>query len=244
MLNLIYAEFLKMRRSMMALVSLAGSAVTPLITFTSFVVYRERHGLGELTMEKLMSDTSLYTVILIGTPLFGVLATWLFNREFVEDTLKSVLVIPVSRTALIVAKFITLFVWLIGLSVWAWLVAVLLGFAGGFSGATAAILWKYLLTFVAEGCWLFLLTTPIVFATLLLRNYVPVIVLTVSITLVSIVVGNSEYRAVYPWTAIIPIISGDFPPEYSRFVPYVSILATSFAGFIASIVHFNRMDIQ
>jgi bacitracin transport system permease protein len=244
MLNLIYAEFLKMRRSMMALVSLAGAAVTPLITFTSFVVYRERHGLGSLTMEKLMHDTSLYTVILIGIPLFGVLATWLFNREFVEDTLKSVLVIPVSRTSLVVAKFVTLFIWLVGLSAWAWLVAVLLGFAGGFGGATAPLLWNYLVTFVAEGCWLYLLTTPIVLATLLLRNYVPVIILTVSITLVSIVIGNSEYRAVYPWTAILPIMTGDFPVEYAKSVPYVSIIGTSLSGFVASIAVFRRMDIQ
>lgn len=244
MLNLIYAEFLKMRRSMMALVSLAGAAVTPLITFTSFVVYRERHGLGTLMMEKLLSDTSLYAVILFGTPLFGVLATWLFNREFVEDTLKSVLVIPVSRTSLVVAKFITLFVWLVGLSAWSWLVAVTLGFIGGFAGATTALLWRYLVTFVAEGCLLFLLTTPIVFATLVLRNYVPVIVLTVSITLVSIVIGNSEYRAVYPWTAILPIMTGEFPVEYSRWVPYASILVTSLAGFVASLAWFRRMDIQ
>lgn len=244
MLNLIYAEFLKMRRSMMALVSLAGAAVTPLITFTSFVVYRERHGLGPLMMEKLLNDTSLYAVILIGTPLFGVLATWLFNREFVEDTLKSVLVIPVSRTSLVAAKFVTLFFWLVALSAWSWLVAVTLGFIGGFGGATAALLWRYFVTFVAEGCWLYLLTTPIVLATLVLRNYVPVIVLTVSITLVSIVIGNSEYRAVYPWTAIIPIMTGEFPVEYAKAVPYASIIATSLAGFVASIAWFRRMDIQ
>lgn len=228
---------------MMAFVGFAGAAVTPLVTFTGYMLYRNKHP-GEIySMETLLSETSLYMVILIGTPLFGVLATWVFNREFAENTLRNILAIPVSRSALVVSKMIALFVWIEVLSAWSWLVAVVLGFAGGMWDGSSGVLVRYLAQFLVEGCWLFLLMTPIVFATLVLRNYVPVIIITVAITLVSVVIGNSEYQAVFPWTAILTVVTKKFPAEYPRAVPYVSIIGTSIAGFVASLAYFRRMDV-
>lgn len=244
MLKLIRAEILKMRRSMMSLIGFAGAAVTPVVTFTGYMLYRERDHASAYSVETLLSETSLYMVVLIGTPLFGVLATWVFNREFAENTLKNLLVVPVSRLAVIASKVAVLFGWVLVLSAWSWLLAVVLGLAGGFSGFSADVLLRYLVRYLIEGVFLFLLLGPIIFATLAFRNYVPVIVLAVCITLVSVVIGNSEYRAIFPWTAILPIMSGKYPEEYPRYVPWVSIFAASFAGFAGSIVYFKRMDVN
>jgi bacitracin transport system permease protein len=73
---------------------------------------------------------------------------------------------------------------------------------------------------------------------------VPVIVLTVAITLVSVVVGNSEYRAVFPWAAILPVLTGKYPAEFPTFAPIVSILTTSVIGTVGSFIALGRMDIS
>jgi bacitracin transport system permease protein len=243
MIKLIRAEIAKMKRSTMFAVSFAGAAVTPFVTFTGYLLYGNRHPEEIVTVERLLSETSLYMAVLIGTPLFGVLAAWLFNREFEERTLRSVLSVPVSRAALFFAKLAVLVIWILVLSSWAWLLSLVLCLVGEFPGGSFEIVSRYFFQFVENGLLLFLLMGPIVFVTFLFRSYVPVIVFAVCLTLVSVVVGNSEYRSIYPWTAILPIISGKYPPEYPRFVPFLSISIATIGGYAASFLSFRRMDI-
>jgi bacitracin transport system permease protein len=180
--KLIRAEIAKMRRSTMFFVSFAGAAVSPLVTFTAYLLYEKRQSAEIVTAERMLSETNLYLSILIGTPLFGCLPAWLFNREFGERTLRSVLSVPVSRAAFFFAKLAVLFVWIIALSVWAWLLSLALCLIGDFPGGSFDIVLRYFIRFVANGILLFLLMGPNVFVTFVCRSYVPVIVFAVCLT--------------------------------------------------------------
>jgi bacitracin transport system permease protein len=243
MTNLIQTELLKLKRSSMVRIGFAGVSVAPVATFAGYLLYRGSVPSEPCTMELFLSETGMYMVLLIGTPLFGVLATWLFNREFAENTLKSLLPIPVSRSAILASKTVVLFAWILLLSLWCWLLAVALGFVGGFSGGSAELFGRYLARYVAEGFCLSLLSGPFVLATLALRNYVPVIVLAVSVTLVGVMVGNSDYCDFYPWTAILSVVSGTPRSSGPFWVPCVSIAATSVAGYAGALLYFTRMDV-
>ncbi|WP_253296431.1 ABC transporter permease, partial [Vibrio cholerae] len=52
---------------------------------------------------------------------------YLFGREYIEDTLKNLLIIPISRESFLVSKIILLFLWIQTLSVIAWLLTLMLG---------------------------------------------------------------------------------------------------------------------
>src|SRR5699024_12500647 len=70
--------------------------------------------------KELFYNVNLYTVLIIGAPLYGVVTTYLFNREYVENTIKNILTIPVSRVSFIMSKTLLLFMWIMMLTMIAW----------------------------------------------------------------------------------------------------------------------------
>src|SRR5699024_11555933 len=88
-----------------------------------------------------------------------------------------------------------------------------------------------------QTCALPIFSTPIILVTLVMKNYVPTIIFTVVITLINVMGGSSEHRALFPWAAAGDIanhtLPSTYPPEYS----YTAIIVTALTGFIALIVY-------
>src|SRR5699024_12174033 len=98
--------------------------------------------------------------------------------------------------------------------------------------------------FSIGGVLLFILSTTIILVTHVMKNYVPTIIFTVVITLINVMGGSSEHRALFPWAAAGDIanhtLPSPYPPEYS----YTAIIVTALTGFIALIVYFKKADIH
>src|SRR5699024_12338976 len=98
--------------------------------------------------------------------------------------------------------------------------------------------------FSIGGVLLFILSTPIILVTLVMKKYVPTIIFTVVITLINGRAGSSEHRALFPGAAAGDIanhtLPSTYPPEYS----YTAIIVTALTLFIALIVYFKKADIH
>src|SRR5699024_8074595 len=141
------------------------------------------------------------TVLIIGAPLYGVVTTYLFNREYVENTIKNILTIPVSRVSCIMSKTLMLFMWIMMLTMIAWFLAVVLGLLTQLDGLDISLLVESFKESSIGGVLLFILSTPIRLGTLVMKNYVPTIICTVVRTLINVMGGSSEHSAVVPWAA-------------------------------------------
>src|SRR5699024_12168327 len=64
----------------------------------------------------------------------GVVTTYLFNREYVENTIKNILTIPVSRVSFIMSKTLLLFMWIMMLTMIAWFLTLFLVLLTQFDG--------------------------------------------------------------------------------------------------------------
>src|SRR5699024_2820976 len=113
--SLLFTELLKLKRSSMFLLSIAGAAVAPLVMVVATYVNKP-----STPFKELFYNVKLYTVLIIGAPLYGVVTTYLFNREYVENTIKNILTIPVSRVSFIMSKTLLLFMWIMMLTMIAW----------------------------------------------------------------------------------------------------------------------------
>ena len=244
MLNLLYTELLKLKRSNMFLVSIIGTAVAPFMCFISYLMKKKERPDIPLKFDMFFSDTNLYIVLLIGVLLYGVITAYIFNREYVENTLKNLLTIPVSRISLVMSKLILLFIWIMILTTTAWVLTLIFGLIGQFEDFSTTILIKSFKEYVAGGSLLFLLSTPTIFVTLLFKDYVPAIVFTIAVTMVNVLIYNSKYSAVYPWSAVNVVASNVFHPEYPMEYSYISIIVTSVIGLTAAIIHFKKEDIR
>ncbi|MDM5186751.1 ABC transporter permease [Bacillus sp. DX4.1] len=245
MVNLLYTELLKLKRSNMFLISILGAAVAPfMIVVASYIHMQDKKSNSIIVFGQLLSEAHMYTVVVIGVPLYGVITAYLFNREYAEDTLKNLLTIPISRMNFLISKLIILFLWIMILTLVSWGLTVVFGLLGQFEGLSSLLLIKSLGGFFIGGAFLFILSTPVIFITIALKNYVPTIVFTIVIVLLNLMTTNSKHRGLFPWQAAGDISKNTllptYPPEYS----YIAIFATSFIGLIALITYFKRVDIH
>ncbi|MDZ5471282.1 ABC transporter permease [Bacillus sp. 31A1R] len=245
MVNLLYTELLKLKRSKMFFISILGASVAPiLIVVASFLHLKTKTNAEPILFEELFFQGNLYTVIIIGVPLYGVVTAYLFIREYLEDTLKNLLTIPVPRFSLIICKSILLFLWIMLLTMFTWSITLGLGVLFQFEGLSASLVIHSFRQFLLGGALLFVLSSPIIFITLWLKNYVPTIICTIVITLMNVMASNSEHRDLFPWAAAGDIATNSMLSTYPAMYSYMIIGVISVVGWVCTIFYFNRVDVN
>ncbi|MBT2289403.1 ABC transporter permease [Paenibacillus albidus] len=245
MVNLLAAELLKLKRSKMVLLSVIGAAFAPLMVVLAFYISKNTRPAEEVAgFDVLFYNTSMYTILLIGVPLYSVVTAYLFNREYVEDTLKNLLTIPVSRTQLLLSKMLLLLLWILLLTGVAWVLTIVFGWIGQFEGLSGALLGKTLVQYFIAGLFMFILSTPIILITLVMKNYVPTIIAALIINLVNVLAFNSEHRGLVPWAAAFDISNGTLMSTYPAWVSYLIIGSTALICFITALIYFRKVDIH
>src|SRR5699024_10163289 len=147
----LFTELLKLKRSSMFLLSIAGAAVAPLVVVVATYVNEPSPPFKEL-----FYNVNLYTVLIIGAPLYGVVTTYLFNRTYVENTIKNSLTIPGSRVSFIMSKTLLLFMWIMMLTMIAWFLTLFLGLSTQFDGLHISLLVESFKEFSIGGVLLFI----------------------------------------------------------------------------------------
>lgn len=235
---------MKMKNSKMFLVSLLGGIVSPLLTFFMLLAHYQHNPDQTLTLDSFFNQTHLFIVFLVGTMLFALITTYLFNREFEEDTLKNLLTIPVGRTELIMSKLFILIVWVEIIMLFSYLMVVLLGMIGRFEGFDINVLLLYFKKYLYTGLLLYLLTPTITLITILFRSYIPSIAFSIFATLGTLIIMNSKYLSLYPWSIPVFMTFTDQHSEYPIFFSWAIIMGVFIVSLTASLVYFNRTDIN
>ncbi|MCR8845175.1 ABC transporter permease [Paenibacillus sp. SC116] len=244
MVNLLYTELLKLKRAKMFMISVIGSMAAPIMMFIAFLSMKREKPETILTFDVSFYNTNLNVLMLIGTLLYGVIAAYLFSREYTEDTLKNLLTIPVSKTSLIVSKWLLLLLWIFMLTLVAWVMTLLLSFVAQFEGLSVAVIVDSLRQFFVGAFLLFLLSTPIILITMLFKNFVPTIIFTAVVTMANLTVIDTDYQGLFPWSAVHMVVTNSTEFVYPISYSYAIIFATSILGLAATIVYFKRSDID
>src|SRR5699024_1219384 len=113
----------------MFLLSIAGAAVAPLVVVVATYVNEP-----STPFKEVFYNVNLYTVLIIGDLIYGVVITYLINLEYVENTIKNILAIPVSRVIFIMSKTLLLFICIIMLTMIAWFLTLFLCLLTYFDG--------------------------------------------------------------------------------------------------------------
>src|SRR5699024_1764606 len=163
-------------RSSMFLLSIAGAAVAPLVVVVATYVNEP-----STPVKELFYNVNLYNVLIIRALLYGVVTTYLFNIEYLENTIQNILTITVSRVRCIMGKRLLLFMWIMMLVMIAWFITLLIGLLTQFDCLDISLLVESFKEFSIGGVLLFILSTPIILVTLVMKNFVPTIIFTVVI---------------------------------------------------------------
>jgi ABC-2 type transport system permease protein len=247
----VWVEVLKARRSLMPLFTALGFAFVPLGGGFFMIILRDPElarqvGLisakAQITMG--VADWPAYLEFLAmavgagGVIIFGLIASWVFGREYSDRTLKDLLALPTTRTAIVLAKFVVVAAWCAALVVIVYLIGLVVGAAIALPPVTAQVFFQGTLTLVITACLTITLVTPVAFFASAGHGYLPPIgfvILALALANVLAIAGWGEY---FPWA---------IPGLYSQGEPlmpasYMIVLLTGLAGLAGTIAWWELAD--
>jgi len=175
----------------------------------------------------------------IGMVGFGFVTSWVFGREYAENTMKDILSLPVSRSSIVISKLLVVTIWCILLTLVFLTFGILFGYLAGISGLTYEILARFLSTFMSVSLLTILLCTPVAFFASYSRGIllpVGIIILTMIIANFSGLIGLGPY---FPWS-----IPGSLciPPFRLEMASYVILFITSISGLSGTLLWWRFAD--
>ncbi len=241
MFDVILMEFKKLKRTTIVWLSVLGGVAAPLLNFMLYM-YRKSNGY-DAVFSDMVNQVNMFILLLLGLMLYSLVTAYTYSREYEEDTLKSVLTIPVGRTTLVISKLIVVIIWVFLLTLLSYVTTTILAIIGGFSGIDSASLFAAFKYFIKSFLYMLPLLTPVIFATLLFKKYIPAMVMSIVIATSNLMIMNSKYAEIFPWT--IPLILTNPPDvrEYPVYLSYVSLTATGIIFLILSVIYFRKRDL-
>ncbi|MCR5753393.1 MAG: ABC transporter permease [Acetatifactor sp.] len=227
--SLIHCEAKKILSSSVFWVVLVAFATMPIM-------------LGLSTYISAGADWATYINDLLGTCTallvvgFSFTAAWVFGREYADRTITELLVKPASRLSMVLAKFISIFVWDVLLSFFMFTVVLTVGFFIGLDGLSWTFIGSSFLLFL--GACLMIMTSSTVMALLanVTKGYLAPIGLTFLIVVVSNVVAELGFAPYFSWT--IPSL---FIAHTPLMLPsYIILFMTGIVGFTATVSWWMR----
>jgi len=135
----------------------------------------------------------------VGVIGIGFVASWVFGREFSEHTIKDILVLPISRSTIVISKFTVVVIWSVLLSLVYFTVSILVGLLIHVPGWSYEIVLINFTRYFVTALLTIILSTPVAFLASYSRGYMlPMgfVILTLVAANFTGIVGLGPY---FPW---------------------------------------------
>ncbi|MCK2215597.1 ABC transporter permease [Actinomadura sp. ATCC 31491] len=252
----LWAELLKVRRSRLPWITALAFTVAALVCgmFMFILVDPARaraFGLlgGKAQLSGASADWPGYLALLAqavavgGLGVYGLVAIWLFGREFSDRTATDLLALPTSRTAVVAAKFAVAAVWALLLALLLAGLGLLIGAGLGLPGWSAPAAAAGAGHVLAAAGLAALTTTPLALAASAGRGYLAAVGVLFCVIFASQVIAALGYGAVFPWSVpgLYAGIAG--PGQEPPGLPGVLLVVlTGAAGAVATALWWERAD--
>ena len=184
-------------------------------------------------------------ILTLGTMAFGVVAAWVFGREYSDRTINDLLALPVSRFAIVTSKFIIVFIWCIILTLTIFIVGVVMGISIHIGDWTAGMLIHYFKIFVGSGLLTLICSTPVAFIASYGRGFLLAIGFAIFILILTqfVFAGVPGITPYFPW-AIPALYSGLAGPDLPRpeILSYFILIITSLLGYLGTATWWQYAD--
>ena len=169
-----------------------------------------------------------------GMVIFGFTISWIFGREYVDRTLKDLLALPLSRSNIVLSKFIMAALWSLILSLYAFLLGLLAGTIIGLPGWSSVVIGQGAHTFALVSLLTILLSTPVAFFASIGHGYLQPLGFLVFILFFSQIIAATGYGEYFPWS--IPALAGGIAGEYGTIerASIIIVIITSALGVVGT----------
>lgn len=129
----------KMKRYHILLVGMIGMVIAPLLSLLTQSVATDEGRLSDFDFTSLINSSVWNNATIFMPIIFTLIGGYLINREYTDDTLKSVLTVPVSFRKLLTGKLLAVALLTILLGIYSFAVTVLAGLITGLNGLSLSV---------------------------------------------------------------------------------------------------------
>lgn len=252
----VWAESLKIRRSKMLWISLLVSLFMPMMMgLLTFVAKNPelayKFGLlgTKATILRIKADWPSYielfnmTIAAGGLIGFGFVTSWVFGREYSDRTAKDLLALPVSRSFIVLSKFMVIAIWCVLLSFIVIVFGLLIGGMLNLAGWSNDLVFHGIYTFAITSFLTILLCTPVAFFACFGRGYLAPIGFIILTMVIAQFVGVLGFAPYFPW-AIPMLYTGAAGAESAQLgvVSYIILFFTAILGLITTLAWWRFAD--
>lgn len=252
----IWVELLKARRSRMPLLTALGFLMAPFAGGFFMIVMKDpemARRLGMISAKAQIiagtADWPTYLGILSqataigGIILFSFVSSWVFGREYSDDTVTDLLALPTPRYSIVLAKFVLVVLWSAALTALIYLVGLAVGAVVSLPSPPAAVFQQGTLTMAMTAGLTIALVTPIAFFASAGRGYLPPMGAAILAVILAQLVAAAGWGEYFPWS--VPALkAGMARPEYANLgvVSYAIVIITSLLGLVGTFVWWEVAD--
>ncbi|MFN2138617.1 MAG: ABC transporter permease [Candidatus Promineifilaceae bacterium] len=251
-----WVELLKARRSKMPWLTLLAFALAPLAGGFFMFVFKDpvmARDLGLLGAKAQIvggaADWPTYLGILAqavaigGFILFSLIASWVFGREYADQTISDLLALPTPRVTIVVAKFFLVVLWSATLTAAIVLIGLGVGALLALPPAGAAVFLAATERLVVITALTVLLVTPVAFLACAGRGYLPPMGAAILAVVLAQIVAAAGWGDYFPW-AIPALFSGAAGETRAALGPlsFVLVLLVGVGGVAATLAWWELAD--
>lgn len=169
-----------------------------------------------------------------GIFVFGFVTSWIFGREYADNTVKDLLALPYSRAIIVMAKFLASIITNIILSVYIVTLGFFIGWIIGLPEWSSAAATHGLFTLIVVIILTISLSTPVAFFASYSRGYLAPLGFVMITLVLSQIIGAIGYGEYFPW-AVPALYSGLTGESILNWSGLLIILITSALGFFSTL---------
>jgi ABC-2 type transport system permease protein len=251
------AESLKIRRSKMLWFTIIAFLFMPMMMgLLMFVVKNPEFSrkLGMIGTKTTMlrfgkADWPTYfgliiqSIAAIGLMGFGFVTSWVFGREYSDRTVKDLLALPVSRSFIVLSKFMVVVIWCVLLSFILFVFGLIIGVMIQLSGWTSEIAFQNAYKFTVTSLLTILLCTPVAFFTSYGRGYLPPMGFVIFTLITAQFIGLVGLGPYFPWAVpgLYSVAAGTEGMQLGA-VSYIILYFTCIVGLFATFAWWRFAD--
>lgn len=251
----LYGEFLKIRKSKILVITVLTLTIIPLMGgFFMFVLKDPERAqatglLGAKAQIVGEASWSSYYQLLAqaiavgGILVFGFIFSWVFGREYSDRTVKDLLSLSISRTTIVLSKFIAAAVWCLGLSLYVFVLGVAIGTFVGLPNGSAEVLQSGFSRFAVSALLTIVLSWPVAFFASYGRGYLAPLGFVIITLVFAQVIAAAGHGYYFPWS--IPALYSQIAGEQSepiRATQYTIVLLTGLLGLGGTLIWWKFAD--
>lgn len=242
MLNIIYCEFLKFKRSKFLLIIICTFSI-----FSSICLSTQIRENNSFIWENYLGNTFILNNMFLFISIFTLITAYTFIEEYKNKTLYNLFTYPMSRIKIFMAKLIVILLIIVGSELISYLICILLGLIFIDSPLTLNTFTMYLKSLFLSTISNFCLIPIIATLCILSKNIIIPIIFGLSVCILNPITLTFKYNIFFPFS--IPLLVSNYNiinlKFHISFTYIIVVLTITFLlGLILSITMFTNQDID